>query len=45
MYKFCAMHLKIGTDDRYNKVKKYTKFQNNDGDMTLSNFDVMLDNL
>ena len=40
--------VKIGTDDRYNSVKKSTKFQSNadifDGDMTSSNFDVMSDN-
>ena len=39
---------KLGTDDCYNKVKKFTKFQRNadifDGDMTSSNFDVMSDN-
>ena len=40
--------LKIGTDKRYNKVNKSKMFQSNaeifDGDMTLSNFDVMSDN-
>ena len=40
---------KIGTDNRYNKVKKSTKFQSNvdifDVDMTSSNSDVMSDNL
>ena len=38
----------IITDDRRNKVKKFTKFQSNvainDGDMTSSKFDVMSDN-
>ena len=38
---------KIGTDDRYNKVIKSTKFKRHseifDGDMTSSNFDDMLE--
>ena len=40
---------KIDTDDRYNNVEKSTKFQINtdifDGDMTSSNFDVILNSL
>ena len=39
----------IYTDDRYNKITKFTKFQSNadifDVDITLSNVDVMSDNL
>ena len=40
--------VKINTDDRYNKIRKATKFQSNadifDADMTSSNFDVISDN-